>query len=294
MNPYFQENSFKFDTAATFHPVEEGRKVLAHEVHQSYRERFGRPLIEFDLEKCAQARRALSDLVPDGSKFVAVHVRDSGFYNDPERSTRNGDIFNYEPAIRYLIEKGYIVVRMGDPSMIPIGNIVERCGSNLIDYAHSKIRSPLVDCYLVSNCDFFIGLASGIWALAIVFEKPTVLVNFYSAATGLGFSPDDLTTFKTLRYRSDDTLVSFERQLSPPFSHNPPVSVLEEVGVYLKENNPEDILATVKEFLARRGMTPTRVQYDAKKRLLPANFAYGGAGNFSNTVLNKYYEAKNS
>ncbi len=289
MNPFFQENSFRFDTAASFHPVEEGRKVSAHEVQQSYRERFGAPLVSLDAGKRNQAQRALSALVPEGRKFVAVHVRDSGFYNDPERNTRNGNIWNYEPAFRYLIEQGYVVVRMGDPSMVPIEKMVERCGPGLVDYAHSDIRSHLVDCYLISDCDFYIGLASGIWALAIVFEKPTVLVNFYSAATGLGFGPRDLTTFKTLRYRADDSLVPLQLQFKPPFSHNPPVRVLDEAGVYLQENDAEEIRETVREFLEPHDEKATSTQELAKRMLLPANFAWGGAGNFSQVVLRKYF-----
>jgi putative glycosyltransferase (TIGR04372 family) len=291
MNPFFQDNSFRFDTARTFHPIDEGRKVVAHEVQQAYRKQFGAPLVLLKDTDRYKAQQALSKLLPEGKKFIAVHVRDPGFYNDHERNTRNGNIWNYELAFKYLIDQGYVIVRMGDKSMVSIAEMVDRCGPSLVDYAHSDLRSPLADCCLVADCDFYIGLASGIWALAIVFEKPTVLVNFYSAATGLGYGPHDLTTFKTFHYRADDSLVPLEHQFRPPFSHNPPTRVLEEVGVYLRENDPEEILETVREFIERRGEKATSMQLRAKEMLLPANFAWGGAGNFSHTALRKYFPA---
>ena len=293
MNPYLQENSFKFDTAATFISDCEERIVIAHDVQQSYSKRFLSPIAKLNDDKCEEAMSEILEFVPIGAKFVTVHVRDSGFYSDPERSTRNGSIHSYELAFRYLIQQGYYIFRMGDSSMVPISDMVERCGPRLIDYAHSKIRSPLIDCFLISKCDFFIGLASGIWALAIVFEKPTVLVNFYSAATGLGFGPNDLTTFKNLRYIADDSLVPFETQLRPPYSHNPGISILKKNGVYLAENSPDEILATIKEFLEFFGKKPSPLQNYAKQKILPTNFCWNGAGNFSRVSLEKYYPCFN-
>jgi putative glycosyltransferase (TIGR04372 family) len=236
-----------------------------------------------------EARKLIREAIPEGKKFVAVHVRDSGFYSDHNKTTRNGTIWNYEEAFKYLIQQGYIVVRMGDPSMVPIDSMVERCGPNLFDYAHSKIRSPLLDCFLISDCEFYIGLASGIWSLAIVFEKPTILVNFYSAATGLGYGKWDLTTFKTLRYSSSKELVPFDKLFMPPFCFNPPNRVLDSVGVYLEDTSSEDILATVKEFLGGADKEVDELKSFSKEFIKKQNFAWGGSGNYSNVILQKYF-----
>ncbi len=289
MNRIFQENSFRFDTANTFEDFSTEQKVFAHQVQKKFRDEFGAPLVSMSDGPHQEARKLMQETILKGKKFIAVHVRDSGFYKDNKKTSRNGDISNYEEVFKYLIAQGYMVVRMGDPGMVPIDSMVKRCGPNLFDYAHSNLCSPILDCLLISDCDFYIGLASGIWSLAIVFEKPTILVNFYSAATGLGYGASDLTTFKTLRYCSDKSLVPFEKLFMPPFCFNPPTRVLESSGVYLEDTTSEDILDTIKEFLSRQDFGESEVQAISRGFIKKQNFAWGGAGSYSHVILKKYF-----
>ena len=289
MNPFFQENTFRFDPSETFNATEWERRTFVHQIWREHDETFGAPLVSLDETTVAHGQEMMARLLPVGRKFVALHVRDSGFYGVTQRMTRNADITTYEPAIRYLIDQGYAVVRMGDPNMVAIDDMMARCGPDLIDYARSGLRSEFLDCYLCSQCAFYIGLGSGLLSLPIVFGRPSCNVNYYNVSTCLGFFESDLTTFKKFRYISDDSLVPLDRLMRPPFSQNPQLRDLEAAGAYPEDNSADEILATVKEFVERDGIDPTPLQKAAKDMLLEASYSYGCRGHFSNTILRIYF-----
>ena len=111
-----------------------------------------------------------------GEKFVCLHVREGGFKNDQNRRPyRNADINNYNDAIKYLIKKGIYVVRLGDITMKK--NDLQ--DPMYWEYCHSKIKSDLMDLYLIKNCEFYIGMQSGPQDVAMLFDKPTLTLNCY-------------------------------------------------------------------------------------------------------------------
>ncbi|MFW8746067.1 TIGR04372 family glycosyltransferase, partial [Mesorhizobium japonicum] len=89
-----------------------------------------------------------------------MHARESGYksniYRDENRTTRNSDIRSYKKAIEYLISQNYIIVRMGDESMSIVAEFEADFKDNYFDYAHSKLKSNLMDTYLFSRCEFSI------------------------------------------------------------------------------------------------------------------------------------------
>lgn len=289
MNPFFHDTTFTYDPVVTFDAAEGKQRTFVHQIWQEHDEKFGAPLVCLDESAIALGREMMAPLIPVGRKFVALHVRDSGFYGSTRKATRNADITTYEPAIRYLIDQGYTVVRMGDANMVAIDDMVARCGPDLIDYAFSEQKSEFLDCYLCSECDFFIGLASGLYALSGIFGRPCCYVNFYNVTIGLWFLATDLTTFKKFRYISDDSLLPFDLLVRPPFSQSPQHRDLEAAGVYLEDNSADEILATVKEFVERDGVNPTPLQKMGREMILKSNYCYGGCGQFSNTILKLYF-----
>lgn len=289
MNPFFRENTFRFDPSINYRESVAEQRTIAHQIWQGHDDRFGIPLATLDDAAVARGREMIAHVLPAGRKFVALHVRDSGFYGSARMVTRNADITTYEPAIRYLIDLGYIVVRMGDAKMVGIDDMIVRCGPGLIDYAHSDLKSDFLDCYLCSQCVFFIGLASGLLDLPRVLGRALCIINYYNATVCLGFSESDLSTFKKFRYISDDSLVPFNRILRPPFSQNPQLSGLMAAGAYLEDNSEDEILATVKEFVERDGVDPTPIQKAAKDMIVEGHYCYGARGHFSNTFLTGYF-----
>ena len=46
----------------------------------------------------------------------------------------------------------------------------------IIDYPFTKFKSSMMDIYLISKCEFFLG-AAGIWDIANLFQKPLLMPN---------------------------------------------------------------------------------------------------------------------
>lgn len=296
MNPFFKANNDHLtapDNPKRMPFVEDKQWTWSHQVWAEHDDAFGAvPLIRLEESEIARGRELMVPLLAPGQKFVALHVRDSFFYGDhgsPASEKRNVDFTTYEPAIRYLIEKGYAVLRMGTSSAPPIDGSIARCGPKLIDYARSKLKSEFLDCYLTARCEFFIGTASGLVNLAHAFGTPSCIVNYFTASNGLGRREGDITTFRKFRRYADHSLVPFEDILRQPYVMNPSLTVLKGLGVYQEDNTPEEVFETVKDFLERRGLPPTLLQEKAKAMVPPSNYSYGAKGYFSNAILRQYF-----
>ena len=281
VSPLFKEdNSFKFDLT---YPTE----IAAHKIWNTYKNKYHKPLISFPDKDVNIAQEQLKKFIPNNQKFIALHVRDNGFYNISSQNTRNADIQTYLPAIKYLIDQGYAIIRLGDHNMVDISNMVEICGNMLFDYAHADIQSEMMDAYILSHCEFYIGLASGPASIPMLFGINSVNVNWYNVSNAPNFLKGDLTTFKIFKYKENDELVPFEQLFHKPFNSNPTQSILDHHGIYFCDNSEENILSTVKEFIEEPKL-PSEKQILAHNKILDSNYAYGANGHFSNTILNYY------
>jgi len=287
LSPFFMSEVFVSDRSYAYDFVL-FTKTVSHSIWQRYEEKFQKPLIQFPDRDIQIAKETLSKYIPINKKFVVLHVRDNGFYQDPNRTTRNADINTYQDAILHLIKEGYAVIRIGDAQMVRIDNMIEVCGPMLFDYAHSDIKSEIMDCFLISHCDFFIGLASGPAQVPMLFGVNSCNINWYNASNAPNFLKGDITSFKKFRYKSDNTLVPLDKIMSTPYSLNPSQDMLDQVNSYIENNSAEEIKNTVVEFLEKRHLPPSQLQIEAKKKILQSNYAYGANGNFSETLLNEY------
>ncbi len=284
MSRVFKDNSFRYDLSIS-------KVTVSHDIWKRYMEMYGAHMAQFPPQDIPIAEKLLEKHLPAGMKFVALHVRESGFYDDMERISRNADINDYKPAIKYMISQGYAVVRLGNEKMGNIDKLIEECGPLLFDYAHSDIRSEMMDCFLMSQCAFFIGMASGPASLPVVFGANSCNINWWNAYTGPNFIEGDLTSFKKFRYKENNKLVPFDALFRPPFSLNPTIGILAEHGAYYVNNTEQEILDTVKEFIERPYGEASEIQKIAQAKILPANYAYGAVGYFSHTILEEYFQA---
>jgi putative glycosyltransferase (TIGR04372 family) len=108
------------------------------------------------------------------SPFVILHVRNSPALRT--RSANNADILTYIPAIKFLLNNGITVVRMGNSAM-PNLKELEKSNTNFVDYAHSQYRSPSLDLYLWSHAKFSICTSSGPAWIPNEFGIPSLLTN---------------------------------------------------------------------------------------------------------------------
>jgi putative glycosyltransferase (TIGR04372 family) len=131
----------------------------------------------------AQAVQELSKLgISPNDQIALINARDDAYYRnlpggasyEDVKKLRNADIETYAAASRYLVSKGYVVVRMG----AKVKSAITFSGDAIIDYATSGYRSELLDVYLFQKCRLVISNATGIDALAFTFRKPMLYTNF--------------------------------------------------------------------------------------------------------------------
>ncbi len=184
--------------------------------------------------------------IPEGDWFMCLHVREGGFHRNWENSkNRNADISNYIKAIEHVTDRGGWVVRLGDSSMKRLPKI-----NKVIDYPFTPFKCALMDVYLISECRFYSGTASGIFDMAILFQKPMVLANIY---TWIDSSPPrrgDLGILKHFYSKSKGRYLSVQEILEvPPEKQGGYSGFNSDDDVEMHENSPEEIYDLFVEFL---------------------------------------------
>lgn len=183
--------------------------------------------------------------IPENEWFVCLHVREGGFRNDYEESAcRNASIHNYIKGIEAITYRGGWVVRMGDTTMTPLPTM-----ERVIDYPHTLFKSDLMDIYLISECRFYIGSQSGIWDVALLFQKPMVMPNM--SAWTFCYPPrrGSLGIIKHIYAHSKKRFLSLQEILEEPFKCQLFHSLGNDYIMY--ENTPEEINNLIMEYLEK-------------------------------------------
>lgn len=285
LEPLFNED---LTIAATIH----GRSVYIEHAKaqvQAEWERQGRePLLGFDEEDVSSCSSALEPLgLPRGAPFVTLHVRDNGSKTGSWKISgtgddyRNADVLSYLEAVERVTEMGWYVVRVGDPAMKPIPTL-----PGLIDYAHSSIRTSLLDVYLFSQCRFFIGTSSGPILVPHVFGTPIVGTNYAPMSARL-HAGNTLLLLKRLRHRTG-RYVTFEEALTSPIASLFRTEAIRDAGYEYEDNSSEEITAAVDEMLETLAHTITYSPEDERlsasiDALYTAHSGYGSLGRIAST-----------
>jgi putative glycosyltransferase (TIGR04372 family) len=116
----------------------------------------------------------------DKDRIVCIFARDSAYLehmynyiNWSHHSFRDMDVDLYVDSIDYLIGNGYKVVRIGSV----VKKRVNYLGPNFFDYSFSDIKSDFLDLFLIYVSHFVVGNSSGMVDLAIMFNRPLLIVN---------------------------------------------------------------------------------------------------------------------
>ena len=213
------------------------------------------PHLTFTQEERRRGEEALRRLgIPTGMPFVCLHARDEAYYEDKPRSqpyrNRNSDILTYLPAAEELVRRGYVVVRMGAAVERPLVTNTPR----IIDYA-SIARTDFLDIFLGAHCHCYLGDASGLLHLPIIFRRPLVVANHIPFEYTSTWNPRDLFIPKTFWLRSEGRLMTFREILESGVGRCRRDQELERVGVTVLDNSPEEIAVLVLEAEARRAGT---------------------------------------
>ncbi len=135
-------------------------------------------LIKFSKKETEFAEETLNKLnIGQDDRIVCVSSRTSSWKNEIFKCVRNSNINNMAKSIKYLGDKNYKVVLIGD-SYEPSEELKNL--KNVIFYSNSKQKTGLLDFYLISKSKFLISNASGIGQIAIMMRKPRLITNYLS------------------------------------------------------------------------------------------------------------------
>lgn len=229
--------------------------------------------------------------VPPGAEFVCFHSRGAGYSpsDDAVHAYRNCSIENYMPAVQELTKRGLWCIRMGHAAEKALGRY-----ENVIDYAHSELRSDWMDVFLCASCKFFLGSSSGLIFVANVFGRATASANHAPLSSVLAFGLEDIAIPKLLWSELKRRHLTFSEAFGSEIANYRFTKLYEDQRIRPEENTAEDIRDLALEMLDR---CEGRAAYDSEdeesqKRfrsfMRPGHYGYGGATRVGRDFLRKY------
>ena len=179
--------------------------------------------------------------------IVVLHARADNYHGLEKQAFRNADIDTYTPAIKYLLNAGFQVVRIGDRGM-PRLRISRKGYFELpfaVDYEHE------LDPFFISRAAFMIGCQSGPCAYARALGTPLLSVNAVLHYTLLP-AKMEMACFKT--YTKVDAKkwspMSLESALEAGVYHFDTTIQFKRAGIQVKPASAEEIVAAVGDMIA--------------------------------------------
>lgn len=221
-----------------------------------YRRRMIRERIPVSLR--AEVRERAAHLANDlgiAGRFVCVHAREPGFKHgretqDKQRllgkpvtrddTIRNARIESYFDAIDYLVDRGYGVVRIGDPSMTP----VRRKG--VVDLATSPLRTEGLEVYCLLECRFLLTGDAGPVGVSYLTNTPLLVGNAPDPISAYPIRSDGLYILKKAFSRRSGRQLSPIEMLGEPHMTN----VRNPAQYHYVDNTSDEIVAAVEEMEA--------------------------------------------
>tara|TARA_B110000971_G_scaffold44149_1_gene43924 strand:- start:1476 stop:2810 length:1335 start_codon:yes stop_codon:yes gene_type:complete len=196
----------------------------------------------------------------DLSKTIILHHREN-FYNKTS-GMRGSDLKNYLPSIKYLLKKGFGVIRLSNTHS-------KKLIFKNIKYAEINIDeaiNQLLQYYLISKCRGFICTDSGPSVLGTMFNKPTYDTNI-AGLNVAGVNSKSIFILKKVKLHNKfltfNELIDLEYYKALLYSRK-----ADKLKLRLVQNTPEEILQGLKEFIGIKNHSKqTRKQKQFKNSL---------------------------
>ncbi len=197
------------------------------------------PILTLADEYISNSENALYELgINPEESIVGIHIRESATPNH----LRSQPIETYMNSISYLIQKGFKVVRLGNPSMTKIPSI-----TGLIDLSRDHEDKKL-HAYILANSKFFISTTSGPGSIPMLFNVPTLHTNVTSLSKNVLLQNKGSIYLPKTILNSKNQVMSYSQILQSPIGYS-------ERNIYKKSafnvlpNSSEEIFEGVKEML---------------------------------------------
>ena len=214
-------------------------------VEKAYKGDFSGPLSFFSLtaDEVEQGREVQEKLgIPEDTPFVGIHLRQGGGHSGQLRDT---DITSLMPAIEYLLEQGFRVVRLGRTAMNPLPS---RPG--IVDLPQMEDIPHIADIWFSTQCKFMICDSSGPLHFPLVFNGPPRLIVNYVELMLPSFNPMDRHVSKCFRVRNESNrLMTFKEMMFFERIINISDTRISEANLEIMELTPEDYLDLVTEMV---------------------------------------------
>lgn len=155
---------------------------------------------EFLLSKGINPKKYAVLIVRDDA-YLAARLGDFSYH-----SYRNSDIRDYEGLIRWLINKGYGVVRLGSTAETRAFEGIVPDG--FLDYPFAEKKDPFLDVFIAANATVCISTGSGLDSLCDVNLVPILYLNYLPLAHFNSWSASAVTVPKILFRKSDNLTLS--------------------------------------------------------------------------------------
>ena len=202
---------------------------------------------EINLSDCANSfcLKKIKEIgISEKDKFVCISVRDNLYRNDKgRREYRNAEIANYKEAIFHLLSKGYWVIRLGQLS----NKKLDINHPKFLDYPFSKFKNYCLDLYLLKNCKFMISTQNGLFATALLLNKPTLLTNAYRLFETRSANKFSRVISKKPFWKKNKKFIPLENYLNLKYLYHHIDFIDDEID--FEENSSNEILEATKEFL---------------------------------------------
>ena len=182
--------------------IAENKTSRSPALHAAWKGR--EPLLQITPEHQAAGEVALRAMgVPEGADFVCVHCREPSYRPGESCSDlRDANIATYLPAVEALLARGFWCIRLGDASGDEAARPASRA-HRLRPYHSLRLRARNRDLFLMANCRFILGSASGPCQVATIFGRPAAAANQIPLSVVYSHGPDDLNLPKLIRRRQD-------------------------------------------------------------------------------------------
>ncbi len=191
------------------------------------------------------AQKFLDQSIADPSRpYVVLHVRDAGYAPDmPYHSFRFTPIEAYREGVKFLLDNGYAVIRIGDVA----SPALDLTDPNYLEAMRHEAHDRAFDFGLIGGCAFGICTQSGPFSIFQSLGRPFLVTNAYPISSW-GFLPHELSIF-THYVREDGERLSYREMGHANLTGIPTANALKLAGLRVENNSAGEVLAGVKEMV---------------------------------------------